>query len=272
MHPATNATPVVSSAISLPSNTLATTEKTFDPVAALARAERMIRCLYEGYVADDFRIDDTAAELMLCYFQKEANKSGSATDADFDHVLNFCHMHDQSLDWLFFGEPDVMICRAAEDSPRATEIALQRKRDALKGRGPSQFELYRLPFFDPNAPLAKRCWTVAPTGNYTADCDTGTAYAIAFLRRCDGTHGWRSLLPAIVASMIESKEDGRQHSNGIVIGFMSTIGMALTWQNSTTDVADALERMRVEDKKKIKAIYTGPRRAKPQPHKVKRVA
>lgn len=271
MHPAKNAMPEVST-ISLQSSATGTAEKTFDPSAALARAESLVRCLREGRVADAFHLDDTAAERMLRYFKKEARKPGSATEADFDHVLDFCRMHDQSLDWLFCGEPGVMICRAAKGSPRAEEIARRRKREVLKGRGPSMFDLYRLPFFDVNAPFAKRSWSVAPTGNYSADCDTGAAYAIAFLRSCDGTYGWRSLLAAIVASMIEDDGIAPRRSNGIVVGFMSTIGMALAWKNVTTEVADALERMRIEDKKEIDAVYAELRQAKPRRRGTKRAA
>jgi hypothetical protein len=55
----------------------------------------------------------------------------------------------------------------------------------------SQYELYLLPFFNAKA----RCtWDVKPTGNYSEDCETGHAYAVEFLKSCDGTIGWSTLL------------------------------------------------------------------------------
>lgn len=222
-------------------------------------------------MAEAFRLND--ADEMLHYFRTGAEKEGSATDEEFDAVVDFCREYSQSLDWLFFGSPDVMICTAAKGSARARQLAQQRKRKALKGRGPSQFDLYRLPFFDKDAAIDTRCWTVTPTGNYTDDCDTGAAYAIEFLRSCDGTNGWRSLLAGIVTSMIcaaprRSGQNARK-ADGIVVGFMSTIGAALNLQNVTSDVADALERARAEDKAELGAAYAELRKAKPNRRKVK---
>lgn len=96
-------------------------------------------------------------------------------------------------------------------------------------RTKSQYELYQLPFFN----SAARCtWDVAPTGNYSDDCETGKAYAIEFLKSCDGTVGWSTLLAQIVADMIRAGpdgtwSDGRGRLNGVVIGFMGTIGKQL---------------------------------------------
>jgi hypothetical protein len=91
----------------------------------------------------------------------------------------------------------------------------------------SQYELYPLPFFNGR----ERCtWDVKPTGDYSADCETGTAYAIEFLKSCDKTNGWAALLQQIVVDMIDAgltDRDGRPSANGVVIGFMSVIGSAL---------------------------------------------
>jgi hypothetical protein len=93
----------------------------------------------------------------------------------------------------------------------------------------SQYERYSLPFFNGK----KRCtWDITPIGNYTADYETGKAFAVDFLKSCDGSVGWASLMPSIVADMIlagtsGSSPDGRSKVNGIVIGFMSVIGRAL---------------------------------------------
>src|SRR5450759_3721906 len=82
----------------------------------------------------------------------------------------------------------------------------------------SQYELYPLPFFN----RKKRCtWDVAPSGDYSADCETGRAFAIEFLKSCDGTVGWVSLMGQIVTDMIDAGTiAGRPKSKGIVIGFM----------------------------------------------------
>jgi hypothetical protein len=93
----------------------------------------------------------------------------------------------------------------------------------------SQYELYPLPFFNAKE---RCCWDVKPTGNYTADCETGHAYAIEFLKSCDGSVGWATLLGGIVTRMIDAGASGRwpdgaPRANGIVIGFMRVIGSAL---------------------------------------------
>jgi hypothetical protein len=76
-----------------------------------------------------------------------------------------------------------------------------------------------LPFFERKS----RCtWKVEPTGNYSEDHETGEAYAIKFLRSCGGTIGWSKLLPQIVGDIIQAGQP-----NGVVIGFMPTIGNAL---------------------------------------------
>src|SRR5262249_10242507 len=93
----------------------------------------------------------------------------------------------------------------------------------------SLYELYPLPFFNKE----KLCtWDIRPTGNYGIDCDTGRSYAISFLRTCDGTVGWGVLISSIVADMIDAgtngkRGNGRARVNGVVIGFMGTIGEAL---------------------------------------------
>jgi hypothetical protein len=94
----------------------------------------------------------------------------------------------------------------------------------------SQYHRYRLPFFNKKARCA---WDVTPTGNYAADCETGRAYAVAFLKSCDASIGWSSLLSNIVADMIRAGtngtfSDGHPKINGVVVGFMSEIGRALT--------------------------------------------
>jgi len=86
-----------------------------------------------------------------------------------------------------------------------------------------------MPFFD----RAALCtWKVLPTGVYSDDCETGKAYALEFLNSCDGTVGWTTLLAQITRDMILVGPDtkfanGEPSTNGIVVGFMGTIGKAL---------------------------------------------
>ncbi len=96
-------------------------------------------------------------------------------------------------------------------------------------RALSQYDLYPLPFF---AAKDHSVWAVRPTGNYCDDYETGKAYAIEFLKSCDGTIGWSTLLSQIAGDMVLAGPTGawptgKPKVNGIVIGFMGTIGTAL---------------------------------------------
>ena len=86
-----------------------------------------------------------------------------------------------------------------------------------------------MPFFNRKD---RNSWDIKPTGNYTTDCETGTAFAIEFLKSADKTVGWASLMQHIVADMIRAGTDGAHNDgtpkvNGIVIGFMGVIGSAV---------------------------------------------
>jgi hypothetical protein len=92
---------------------------------------------------------------------------------------------------------------------------------------------YPMPFFEPRKSGGINAWNVSPSGNYAEDCKTGNAFAIQFLKSCDKTYGWQSLLQVIVADMIRAGTDGEFPNgypkiNGVVIGFMSVIGSAVT--------------------------------------------
>jgi hypothetical protein len=93
----------------------------------------------------------------------------------------------------------------------------------------SQYDLYPMPFFNAD----RRCtWDIKPTGNYGVDCETGKEYAVRFLESCDGTIGWSSIVGQIAADMILAGPDhadarGRSGVNGVVIGFMGTVGSVL---------------------------------------------
>ncbi|MGI8567880.1 MAG: hypothetical protein ACR2KT_01725 [Methylocella sp.] len=104
-----------------------------------------------------------------------------------------------------------------------------------KPRVLSQYELYPLPFF---AAKDHSTWAVRPKGNYCEDYETGKAYAIEFLQSCDGTIGWCTLLSSIVNDMVlagptGTLHRGKPHVDGIIIGFMGTIGRALARASAT---------------------------------------
>jgi hypothetical protein len=116
-----------------------------------------------------------------------------------------------------------------------------------KPRQKSQYELYPMPFFD----RASLCtWKVQPTGNYSNDCVTGRVYALEFLRSCDGSAGWSTLLAQIASDMVRdgpygTYPNGEPKMSGIVIGFMCTIGRALVQTRSLCEsrsVGELLER------------------------------
>ncbi len=93
----------------------------------------------------------------------------------------------------------------------------------------SQYERCPLPFF---AAKDHSTWAVQPTGDYCEDYETGKAYALEFLKSCDGTFGWCELLPQIAVGMVVAgptgaRPDGKPMVNGVVIGFMGTIGQVL---------------------------------------------
>ncbi|MGA2494665.1 MAG: hypothetical protein ABSF67_17245 [Roseiarcus sp.] len=119
-----------------------------------------------------------------------------------------------------------------------------------KGRrkGISLYERYQLPFFDVKR---RSTWAIKPTGAYSADCETGCAYAIKFLRSNDGSLGWTTLLTQIVNDMIGAGPsghwaDGKAKTNGVVVGFMGTIGKALC-ASDTHALANALLELRSWD-------------------------
>jgi hypothetical protein len=100
------------------------------------------------------------------------------------------------------------------------QLADYRTPPSIRKKGESVYELYPMPFFN----VRKRClWDVAPTGNYTADCEMGHAFAIEFLKSCDGTWAWAALVRWIVLDMIKAGPE----TNGIIVGFMGVIGDAL---------------------------------------------
>jgi hypothetical protein len=97
-----------------------------------------------------------------------------------------------------------------------------RKKAPPKPQALSQYERYLLPFMDRET---RSCWAVHPSGHYDYDCAQGGGLAIRFLKSCDGSVGWSTLLGQIVMDMIRAGDD--KQSKGLIIGFMSVISRAL---------------------------------------------
>jgi hypothetical protein len=111
---------------------------------------------------------------------------------------------------------------ASKNTQPANVVKLSDYRKPLPKRkkGESVYELYPLPFLN----RKRRCmWDVTPTGAYTADCETGEAFGIEFLKTCDGTYGWVAFVRWVVLDMIRAGPE----TNGIIVGFMGVIGQAL---------------------------------------------
>src|SRR5262245_53915434 len=79
----------------------------FDRQAALARLEHIVNVLRTSYVRDGWRLDEARAASVLANFD------------DDDTVIEWVIDHNQSLDWVFRGEPGSMICRFASNSTAA---------------------------------------------------------------------------------------------------------------------------------------------------------
>ena len=121
-------------------------------------------------------------------------------------------------------------------------------RPAPRQRSRSQYKRYPLPFFNADT---LNTWAVQASGDYEADIVTGRHYAIEFLKTADGTVGWTSLLPAIVADMIRAGPsgtwgDGSPKVNGVVVGFMGVISKAVTVLCMVTPMPDIVALMMEE--------------------------
>ena len=80
--------------------------------ASLARAEEIVSLLRTSYVRDGWQIDEAFAERMLAFFRKYA-EDGSEPDDERKVAFDFLHGYGQSLDWVLWGDPRVMICKLA---------------------------------------------------------------------------------------------------------------------------------------------------------------
>ena len=127
--------------------------------------------------------------------------------------------------------------------PRAEKAAGKRKKSARRKAGATS-PITQLPFVCDTPEGEKRrrnFWCATPLAdysanpkNYTADCETGQSHGLAALRYmrdndCSPLLGW------IVSSMIRQEcGNGSPDSDGVVIGFCSTIATAAAAGSSET--------------------------------------
>jgi hypothetical protein len=84
-----------------------------DHAATLARAEQIVETLRTNYVAEGWTLFEPAAEEMLGFFRRRLEGKPERDNEFKMDVVEFFAAHGQSLDWVLFGDPSVMICRLA---------------------------------------------------------------------------------------------------------------------------------------------------------------
>jgi hypothetical protein len=90
-----------------------------DTHAALRRAAEIVRTLGEGQVRDGWTFDKARGERFLESMCNLNSKDGDS--AEMTTVLEWVWDHGQSLEWIFRGDPSVMVCRLASDVTVATK-------------------------------------------------------------------------------------------------------------------------------------------------------
>lgn len=89
---------------------------------ALRRAERALDRLRNYHVCEGWSVDEEGAERTLKYLR--ALVAGRrAVEAEEQAALAFFFQHGICLDWIYQGEPGLMICKTAAMSPRALASA-----------------------------------------------------------------------------------------------------------------------------------------------------
>ena len=89
----------------------------FDPKRErmLLRAERVVELLSSRAIRDGWSFDkNRAARFLHCLRTFDRNVAGSSEVAE---IVNWASDHEQSLQWIFTGNIDEMICTLAYHSP-----------------------------------------------------------------------------------------------------------------------------------------------------------
>jgi hypothetical protein len=85
------------------------------PGAALMRMQHVVECLRAKFAQEGSIFDESNAQRVLDYFQRRAAAGEYLDDEgdDEEFAIAFIGDHNQSLDWIFCGDPGVMIWKAA---------------------------------------------------------------------------------------------------------------------------------------------------------------
>jgi hypothetical protein len=103
----------VAAAVPVPTPSVAAPLPSDSPAAMLQRAEQLIDILRTKHVADGWKLYEPAAEQTLGFFRRRV-AGEPEVDGEFHmDVVEFFGAHGQSLDWVMFGDPSVMICGLA---------------------------------------------------------------------------------------------------------------------------------------------------------------
>jgi hypothetical protein len=79
--------------------------------ATIRRAEYIVYCLRDCYVCDGWKFDEQAAETFLKNVRRTMDRPSHTKS--FYAANDWIVQHGQSLDWVWRGEPGVMICKLA---------------------------------------------------------------------------------------------------------------------------------------------------------------
>jgi hypothetical protein len=90
--------------------------------AIVERAELAVDLLRTRYIRDGWAIDEATTAKMLSLLQAKSPLDEEDNGAGFA-MVEFCDVHNQSLDWLVQGDPGGMICDRASRSRRAASLA-----------------------------------------------------------------------------------------------------------------------------------------------------
>ena len=96
-----------------------------DRPAVIARAEQMVEILRDCFVCDGWHESfdrQRASEFLDAVRQQDYS---AEDDPKLETITAWVSDHGQSLDWLYFGDPDGLVCRAAGRSSSAAAISTE---------------------------------------------------------------------------------------------------------------------------------------------------
>jgi hypothetical protein len=93
--------------------------------AYVARAEHIVELLGTRFIRDGWSFDHArAARFLECVRTFDENDGDSP---EFAEILAWVSDHEQSLDWIFIGNLDAMICMLAHHSPGRRQFRVLEK-------------------------------------------------------------------------------------------------------------------------------------------------